>query len=179
MECPLAYARDRTVFAGGPQGLGYKSTDNGNSWTQIDYEFDDETIAAIATGPDFANDQTVFIGTLGDRTAAVHLSRDGGETFERFVEHDSAAPWIALGIPASYTPEDPLVDVRHGGAGVQAGGAHFGYLERHLPREPAISRAGGRAGAGAGRRAGIRRHQRRGLPQRDERRVVAADQRPA
>ena len=100
------YARDRTVFAGGPQGFGYKSTDNGNSWNRIDYEFDGETIASIATGPDFANDQTVFVGTLGERMAAVHLSTDGGATFERFVEHDSASPWIALGIPPAYTPED-------------------------------------------------------------------------
>ena len=101
-----SYGRDRTVFAGGPLGLGYKSTDNGNSWKQIDYEFDGETIAAIATGPDFANDQTVFVGTLGERTAAVHLSTDGGTTFERFVEHESASPWIALGIPAGYTVDD-------------------------------------------------------------------------
>ena len=170
------YARDRTVFAGGPLGLGYKSTDNGNSWTQIDYEFDGETIAAIATGPDFANDQTLFVGTLGERTAAVHLSTDGGATFERFVDHDSAAPWIALGIPASYTPDNRWWMFA-------TAGQVFKPAERFSDiwsgTHPASRRSAVLAvvpAAGARRRTGVRRHQRRGVPQRDGRRVVGADQ---
>ena len=47
-------------------------------------------------------------GAVEDARRGVYLtvSRDGGTTFERFVEHESASPWIALGIPAGYTVDD-------------------------------------------------------------------------
>ena len=56
----------------------------------------------MATSPNFDADKTLFVGTLGDGMAAVHISCDGGESFERFVEHETPSPWISLAIPGSY-----------------------------------------------------------------------------
>ena len=106
VACSSSFGEDRTVFAGGVLGFMYRSVDGGASWTRLDYEFDGETVSAIEVGPDFANDPAIFVGTVGEGIAAVHRSSDGGQTFERFVEHESTSPWISISVPASFGAEN-------------------------------------------------------------------------
>jgi hypothetical protein len=59
------YASDSTVFVSlfFNQGV-YKSTDGGESWTQMNNGLSEETVLSIAISPNYANDPTVFAGTL-------------------------------------------------------------------------------------------------------------------
>jgi photosystem II stability/assembly factor-like uncharacterized protein len=100
------YSSDSIIFAGGALGLTYQSSDGGVSWKRLVHDFDGETVVAVSTGPNFAKDRTVFVGTIGITAAAVHVSYDGGESFERFVEHETTTPWVSLGVPGSYSEED-------------------------------------------------------------------------
>ena len=101
-----SYATDRIVFAGGALGLTYRSADGGETWERLAHDFDGETVVALATGPNFEVDRAVFAGTIGQGAAAVHVSYDGGDSFERFVEHETNTPWVSLAIPATYTDRD-------------------------------------------------------------------------
>lgn len=69
------FPADQRVFAIGTRGMFYRSTDGGRSWSN--HRVVSTWTTGIALSPDFDEDQTLFVSGAG-----VHVSTDGGETFE-------------------------------------------------------------------------------------------------
>jgi photosystem II stability/assembly factor-like uncharacterized protein len=63
------------VIAGAPGGI-FRSTDGGKSWSALVFGAPPPTVTALAISPTFAEDHTVFAGTMED---GVFISRDGGK----------------------------------------------------------------------------------------------------
>ncbi len=78
-----AFAQDGVVFApSSKNGYASKSTLGGGAWFKIPVDpAKSVTIRALATSPDYANDQTVFIGCGPYNQHAIYKSQDGGATF--------------------------------------------------------------------------------------------------
>jgi titin len=72
------YASDATVFAGtyGAYGL-YRSTNRGQSWSQMNNGLTNSIVSSLATSPNYANDATVFAGT----SLGVYKSTNGGQSW--------------------------------------------------------------------------------------------------
>lgn len=85
-----AFASDSTLFAGTdvPGGL-FKSTDRGNTWTQIVAS----PVKSISLPPTYPVDSTIFCGGLG-----IYISRDDGATW-------STADPIGLVFDFAFSPE--------------------------------------------------------------------------
>jgi hypothetical protein len=78
------YANDSTVFAAVDAGISYtggvyKSTDGGETWTQVNSGLPYPLAHSVAISPNYADDSTVFAGTYH----GVYKSTDGGETWTR------------------------------------------------------------------------------------------------
>jgi photosystem II stability/assembly factor-like uncharacterized protein len=65
------------VFAGAPGGI-FRSTDSGRNWHVILLPTPPPTVSALATSPNYAEDQTLFAGTVED---GIFISRDSGRSF--------------------------------------------------------------------------------------------------
>lgn len=72
------FREDRTVFAGTMPGLVLKSTDGGESYQVI--ENLQKLIGSVVVSPAYENDKTVLVGD----TRSVHITRDGGASWEFF-----------------------------------------------------------------------------------------------
>lgn len=69
-----AYSSDRTLFLGAMNGI-YKSSDSGDTWTQVQSSY---TVKALAASPSYASDRTIFAGAF---LAGVYKSTDAGATW--------------------------------------------------------------------------------------------------
>lgn len=70
------FREDRTLFAGTMPGLVLKSTDGGESYQVV--ENVQNLIGSVVISPAYEDDQTVLVGD----TRGVHISRDGGASWE-------------------------------------------------------------------------------------------------
>jgi photosystem II stability/assembly factor-like uncharacterized protein len=91
------FANDGTLFAGNHMGMGNgrngitRTTDGGASWTNPETGLENRNVRALAFSPDYANDHTVFAGTLcidfptctDSFVNGVFKSTDGGNTWAR------------------------------------------------------------------------------------------------
>lgn len=63
------------VLAGAPGGI-FHSTDGGQTWKALVFPPPPPTVSALAVSPNFAQDETIFAGTMED---GVFISQNGGE----------------------------------------------------------------------------------------------------
>jgi photosystem II stability/assembly factor-like uncharacterized protein len=91
------FASDRTLFAGNHMGMGNgrngiaRTTDGGLSWSNPETGLENKNVRALAFSPDYANDRTVFAGTLckdfptcvDSYVTGVFKSTNGGDTWAR------------------------------------------------------------------------------------------------
>src|SRR6185369_7967964 len=68
-----SYASDHTIFIGANGGI-YRSSDSGDTWTQVNYSFN---VKAFAASPAYAGDRTIFAGTGN----GVYKSVDAGASW--------------------------------------------------------------------------------------------------
>jgi photosystem II stability/assembly factor-like uncharacterized protein len=69
------FDQDGHAFAGAPGGI-FRTTDGGGTWSALVFPSPPPTISTLAISPTFANDGTIFAGTMED---GVFISQDGGE----------------------------------------------------------------------------------------------------
>ena len=74
------FASDRTVFAGTEHAGVLKSTDGGQTWSQVNAGIFEGNVPALVVSPGFGADRTVFAGT---RTQGVFRTTDGGESWSQ------------------------------------------------------------------------------------------------
>jgi photosystem II stability/assembly factor-like uncharacterized protein len=82
------FGRDGVLFAGTAQDGVYHSADRGNHWVAWNFGLYDLNILCVAVSPDFARDETLFVGT----ESGLYQSTNGGRA------------WRELAFPAEYTP---------------------------------------------------------------------------
>jgi photosystem II stability/assembly factor-like uncharacterized protein len=71
------FDQDGHAFAGAPGGI-FRTTSGGREWRALLFPSPPPTISSLAVSPTFAEDGTVFAGTMED---GVFISRDGGESW--------------------------------------------------------------------------------------------------
>jgi photosystem II stability/assembly factor-like uncharacterized protein len=69
------FEQEGLVLAGAPGGL-FHSTDAGQTWKALIFPPPPPTVSALAVSPAFAQDETIFAGTMED---GVFISHNGGE----------------------------------------------------------------------------------------------------
>ena len=89
-------------------GNAFISTDGGETFEAMSYEFSDEIISDIAFSPNFASDGVMLVGTIGDGVVTVHKSVDKGESFRKWVQHPCDTQWISIAVPGNYGPEEDV-----------------------------------------------------------------------
>ncbi len=75
------YKDDATIFAGAENGNGaYKSTDNGDTWSQIrtGLSIATDDVVSLAISPKYTSDQTLYAGTSSH---GIYRSIDGGNNW--------------------------------------------------------------------------------------------------
>ncbi|MDT8388508.1 MAG: hypothetical protein RQ736_13445 [Thiogranum sp.] len=102
------YESDRTLFGGNPRGL-FKSTDNGETWVQVDTDKlpAGSNVLTVALSPDYGKDRTLLVSVKGH---GLYRSSDGGETFSEIghaLREDNAL--IELLAYSSELAEDGMV----------------------------------------------------------------------
>ncbi|RMF92981.1 MAG: hypothetical protein D6736_02555, partial [Nitrospinota bacterium] len=98
-----AYDQDTTLLAGTTEGI-YRSDNGGRSWKQVLQT--DSTVYAIAFSPLFAQDGTVFAGTMGQ---GVFKSSDGGISWESTNEGLTNTFVKALVVSPAYASDQTVV----------------------------------------------------------------------
>jgi len=94
------FARDGTAFArvapaGGRRGV-YRSRDGGRSWQALDTNLD-----LVAMSPEFDQDQTlmgVTVSYIHEQRSELHISRDGGDHWERVGSTPAGKPVTLLSL---------------------------------------------------------------------------------
>ena len=73
------FAQDFTLFIATSLGI-FKSENGGQTWNNLSETYIKSRILEISTSPNFAEDQTILTGTLGD---FLYRSIDGGNTWDK------------------------------------------------------------------------------------------------
>ncbi len=88
------YVEDGTLFAGTAQDGMYCSTDRGVRWTAWNFGLLDLGVLSVSISPDFASDETVFVGT----ETGLFRSTNGGRAWREVGLSPDVAPVISLAI---------------------------------------------------------------------------------
>jgi photosystem II stability/assembly factor-like uncharacterized protein len=99
------FAADHTLFAAGLGSGLYRSTNSGDSWTQV---HGDTGTRTLAISPDFASDSTVFIGAALTSPSGVYRSTNGGDSWTRVVTGMSNVYVFSLAISPNYASDHTL-----------------------------------------------------------------------
>ena len=135
------YASDKTMFSSSWYGL-YKSTDGGNNWNEISWQEIQpkrkpwwtraSQAVTIAVSPNFAEDNTVYLGTMDGH---ILKSTNGGDNFALVGKLDNAA--ISLVVSPNFASDkilyagipNGLYQSQDGGASWQAASNGIVWLE--------------------------------------------------
>lgn len=99
------FLRDGTVFAGTVEDGVFRSGDRGSSWASWNFGLLDLHILSMAISPDFANDQTLFVGA----ESGLFRSGNGGRAWREVDFPDEFAPVLSLGISPGYAEDGVLI----------------------------------------------------------------------
>ncbi len=92
------------VFAATLDGHLIASDDGGEAWRPLDAPFDGATIVSLALSPNYARDQTMFIGTTqpalttGKAKMTVWRSADGGSSWARWLDEQGEGGILPLAV---------------------------------------------------------------------------------
>ncbi len=100
-----AYTIDLTVFVGTEARGVFKTTDGGVHWSEMNAGLGDLAIQALAVSPDFATDQTLFVGT----PTGVYKSVDGGASWASAGPAEQAGPVYDLALSPDYASDQTLL----------------------------------------------------------------------
>jgi photosystem II stability/assembly factor-like uncharacterized protein len=105
LEFSPDFGTDGQAVVGGEDGMLYLSADRGDSWRAVWTGIDSSDVLALAYSPNFAQDRAM-VAALGDAHRLVVIrSSDVGETWEPWVEYDTALGWASLAIPPTFRPD--------------------------------------------------------------------------
>lgn len=99
------FLRDGTVFAGTVEDGVFRSGDRGSSWASWNFGLLDLHILSMAISPDFANDQTLFVGT----ESGIFRSGNGGRAWREVDFPDEFAPVLSVGVSPGYGKDGLLM----------------------------------------------------------------------
>lgn len=126
------FTNDGTLFAGNHMGMGggrngiARTTDGGLSWDNPETGLENRNVRALAISPDYAQDGTVFAGTLckdfpicqDSYVSGVFKSTDGGSTWQRALNGLPKRGIYALAVSPAYAQDQTLF------AGMWEGGVY-------------------------------------------------------
>ncbi len=109
------FANDKTVFAGGPEGV-YVSYDGGSNWNALIFT-GGEGVTSIALSSNFATDHTLIAGSKN----GVYISNNAGSSWSSFqkgapsayiidVESNANGDYFALSFDGFFTEKKPTED---------------------------------------------------------------------
>ncbi len=73
------FARDETLFVGTESGI-FRSTNGGRAWREVAFPQDQAPVISLTISPAFKEDGVLLVGT---EASGLHITRDGGKTWER------------------------------------------------------------------------------------------------
>jgi photosystem II stability/assembly factor-like uncharacterized protein len=92
------------VFAGALEDGVFCSTDRGTYWSSWNFGLLDLNVIYMAVSPDFANDETVFVGT----ETGIFRSTNGGRAWREVGFPTELAPVLALAISPRFAADQTL-----------------------------------------------------------------------
>jgi photosystem II stability/assembly factor-like uncharacterized protein len=98
------YVHDGTLLAGTLEDGVFRSGDRGGHWAAWNFGLLDLNILCIATSPDYANDETLFVGT----ESGVFRSTNGGRAWREVDFSPDLSPVLSLAISPNYTEDGIL-----------------------------------------------------------------------
>lgn len=98
------YDRDGTLLVGTMEDGVYRSEDRGLNWMACNFGLTDLGVLSIAMSPDFAADDTVYLGT----ESGVFYSTNGGRAWKESGFPVDEAPVLCLGISPEYKKDGVL-----------------------------------------------------------------------
>jgi hypothetical protein len=98
------YERDGTLLVGTMEDGVYRSEDRGLNWMACNFGLTDLGVLSIAMSPDFAADDTVYLGT----ESGVFYSTNGGRAWKESGFPVDEAPVLCLGISPEHKKDGIL-----------------------------------------------------------------------
>jgi photosystem II stability/assembly factor-like uncharacterized protein len=99
-----AHARDGIVFAGTMEDGILRSGDRGSQWTPWNFGLLDLAVGCVAVSPDFATDETVYLGT----STGIFRSTNGGRAWREVNLPLDYEPVLSLAISPGYAQDGVL-----------------------------------------------------------------------
>lgn len=98
------YEEDGVLVAGTAEDGVFVSTDRGTHWFPWNFGLLDMNVYAAVFSPDFASDQTIYIGT----ESSIFRSKNGGRAWRAVPFPMDAAPVLSLGISPNFAQDRRL-----------------------------------------------------------------------
>jgi photosystem II stability/assembly factor-like uncharacterized protein len=98
------FARDGTLLAGTLEDGIFRSGNRGEHWAAWNFGLLDLNILCIAISPDYANDETLFVGT----ESGIFRSTNGGRAWREVDFSPDLAPVLSLAISPNYATDGVL-----------------------------------------------------------------------
>jgi photosystem II stability/assembly factor-like uncharacterized protein len=96
------FARDGILLAGTVEDGVFCSADRGSRWTPWNFGLLDLNVFCMALSPDFANDETIFVGA----ESGIFRSTNGGRAWREVDFPTELAPVLSLAVSPDYANED-------------------------------------------------------------------------
>lgn len=93
-----AYLHDGVIFAGTMEDGVFRSSDRGSLWVRWNFGLLDLHVLALALSPDFAQDETLFVGT----ESGIFRSTNGGRAWREVPFPTELAPVLSLAISPAF-----------------------------------------------------------------------------
>ena len=95
------FAHDGTLFAGAIEDGVFRSADRGNCWSAWNFGLLDLNILCAAVSANFANDETLFVGTQ----SGIFRSTNGGRAWREVNLRTEFAPVLSLVLSPNYADD--------------------------------------------------------------------------
>lgn len=98
------YMRDGVIFAGTMEDGVFRSSDRGDHWVRWNFGLLDLHVLALALSPNFAQDETLFVGT----ESGIFRSTNGGRAWREVSFPADLAPVLSLAISPDFKQDGVL-----------------------------------------------------------------------
>ena len=122
------YERDGVLFAGTMEDGVFRSSDRGERWVRWNFGLLDLHVLVLALSPDFAQDETLFVGV----ESGIFRSTNGGRAWREVPFPTDLAPVISLAISPDFKRDGLLLagTEAHGLYALARSGTHLGCAGR-------------------------------------------------